>query len=530
MRRTARPAQAPRVTLSIAFLLAACGGGPGDATSDDASASAAASDATTAADTGATAGATTSGDSSSTTGEPETTTGGGYVEPELWEPGVSLPTPREPGPRGLLDRRGLIHAHSVNSHDACDNAPKSDRGVPDEECFQDFHRGLCRAQHDFVLLTDHNESFSSTEFTDALLHRPARGDALLDHGDGPVANLVSCADVDDGAATPVRPLIMAGCESGTMPVGLRGHVSDDEAARAGVYGSDSSDAIAALKAQGAIVLVAHTEDYTATELVEKPLDGFEMYNLHANLFLNLGQAAVLVAKVEMGDPGLPHPALALLPIISEDPAYLDTWSQTLAAGARRITTMGTDCHRNSFPQLMADGQRVDSYERMMRWFSNHLLIEPGQDDSFDDEALRDALAAGRLYGAFELLGFPRGFDFHAREDGDVIREIGGESSLAAGATLHVTAPTVAKLDPNATRPLLTLRLLRAGPETWEEVASASADEGAPLSLSHAPDQPGAYRAEVRMAPRHLEGYVGDYVELLAGDFVWIYSNPIYVVE
>ncbi len=536
MRESARPrpsnAHGARVPVALTLALAAaCTQQGADTDPAKSTEGGAVSDASTSAatTTESTSAGTDSAGTSGVTSTGEDTTGG-YIEPDVWEPGISFPTPREPTRRGLLDRRGLIHAHSVHSHDACDYEPKDERGVPDEECAQDFHRGLCRAQHDFVMLTDHNESFSSTPFTDALLYRAERGDALLEREGQPVANMISCAEVDAGAATEIRPLVLAGCESGTMPVALAGHVSDDEAERAAIYGSDSADSIAALKAGGAVVLVAHTEDYTPAQLIETPLDGFEMYNLHANLMLNLGKAAVLVAKVEQGDPGLPHPALALLPIITEDPAYLDTWSMTLAAGARRVTTMGTDCHRNTFPQLMADGDRVDSYERMMRWFSNHLLVEPGPENTFDERQLRDALAAGRLYGAFELLGFPVGFDFHALEADALTREIGGESSLASAPALRVTAPTLYKLDPAATRPLLTLRLLRATAEGWEEVATASADEGAPLDLEHTPDQPGAYRAEVRMTPRHLAGYVGEYSDLLTGDFVWIYSNPIYIVE
>ena len=32
-----------------------------------------------------------------------------------------------------------------------------------------------------------------------------------------------------------------------------------------------------------MILVAHTEDWTVDQLVNLPLDGFEMYNIHANL-------------------------------------------------------------------------------------------------------------------------------------------------------------------------------------------------------------------------------------------------------
>jgi hypothetical protein len=42
------------------------------------------------------------------------------------------------------------------------------------------------------------------------------------------------------------------------------------------------------------------------------------------------------------------------------------------------------------------------------------------------------------------------------------------------------------------------------------------------------DSAGAYRAEVRMRPRHLRHLLSSYADLADADFVWIYGNPIYV--
>jgi len=120
-------------------------------------------------------------------------------------PGTIYPSPSKPGARGLLDRRGLIHAHSVYSHDACDNAPRDPAtGATDRACFEDFRRDLCKAKHDFVMLSDHDESFSDTEFPEALLYRPERGDALVERNGAPVASWAGCPDT-------TRTLILAGC-------------------------------------------------------------------------------------------------------------------------------------------------------------------------------------------------------------------------------------------------------------------------------------------------------------------------------
>jgi hypothetical protein len=311
-----------------------------------------------------------------------------------------------------------------------------------------------------------------------------------------------------------------------MPVGLEEHVDGSIAERGGVYGAKTVEGIEAQRAKGAVVLVAHTEDWTATQLRELPLDGFEMYNIHANLLTRTGagKALELLFRLGQNDPGLPHPDTVLLGLISEDPRYLTRWGTVLASGVKRVTTVGTDCHRNTFQQLMADGERVDSYRRMMIWFSNHLLVRPETDGTWDDRHLKQALLDGRLYGAFEVMGYPEGFDYHALVDGQPM-EMGAEIPLSSNPTLNVTLPHVRNLDPARTAPELTVRILRAIENGFVEVASGSE------SLSFTPTQAGAYRAEVRMRPLHLfEDLHADADAILAKDYVWIYSNAIYVKE
>ncbi|WP_255215957.1 hypothetical protein [Pseudenhygromyxa sp. WMMC2535] len=367
------------------------------------------------------------------------------------------------------------------------------------------------------------------QYPDTLLHRPEFGDALLEEDGQAIANYTGCEGFEVGATGPapfVSALIQAGSEGKTMPIGLPAHAAETVEAREALLGSSDPAAIEALAAAGAVTLVAHTEDWSVEELVELPLDGFEMYNLHANLFLNIVEAGILLTKIGYPET-LPHSDLILLALISEDPIYLDTWSAVLATGVHKLTTVGTDCHRNTFPDALPDGQRVDSYERMMKWFSNHLLVaaEALEDpDRLEPAALDEALAAGRLYGAFEVFGAPIGFDFHA-ELGDQVFEIGGAPSLTDGAvSLEVSAPTIQDRDPSTAAPTVELRLLRASAEGWEELATSSGPEGAVPTLSYLATDPGAYRAEVRILPRHLAGLLGDYEDLIDESFVWIYAT------
>lgn len=427
------------------------------------------------------------------------------------------PSVQKGAPRGMLDLRGLIHAHSVYSHDACDEAPRDPvTDAVDEPCFDDFRKGICAVGHDFVMLTDHNESFGRTDYPDTLLFRQDRGDTLIERDGEPVASSLACP------ASAVRPLVLAGTESGAMVVGLEGHVPGTVEERQAIYGDASAAAIEVMKAEGAVAILQHTEDWSAEQIADLPVDGFEMYNLHANLMSSFAEVVELLFKVNKPDE-MPAPDLVLLPVFKEDPRYLATWGSALAGGARRVTTMATDCHRNVFPALLADGERVDSYRRMMAWFSNHLLVRPAPGGSFDDRSLKDALRQGRLYGAFELMGYPVGFDYHAASGG-ADREMGEEVSLAAGATLLVSRPAVDGLDPAAEAPRIVTRLLRAQQGGWEVVAEGEGD------LAFAPTKVGVYRAEVRMTPRHLRGPLSSYAALADKEFPWIYANAIYVVD
>ncbi len=437
----------------------------------------------------------------------------------VWSPGVLYPA-QGAVDRGLVDVRGLVHAHSVYSHDACDGAPVGENGVRDAVCADDFRRGLCQSQHDFVFLTDHSESFDTTEFPETLLFEPALGDVLVDRGGGPTANRITCDDGHD-------VLIMAGTEHGLMPVGLERHL-EDRSLYGDVEAARGIEAAAALHEAGAVVLLAHPEDYTPEQLRVLPVDGFEMYNLHANMLLGSVFALDLVLRAVDDDPGLPHPDLMVLTLWSEDSRYLERWGKVLASGKRIVSTMGTDCHRNTFRTVLADGERADSYRRMMIAFSNHLLVKADDPSAIDDADLKEALAHGRAWGAFEMLGYPVGFDATATSGGDVF-EIGDD--VPVGSTIHARMPTVRDLDPQREPPRVVLRLLRAEDSAagFTEVAQGESD------LDVVADVAGAWRVEVRMLPLHLRQDLGDEDFRILDeradeghDYVWIYANPFYV--
>ncbi len=477
---------------------------------------------------------------------------------EVWKPGIAYATPSAPVYRGLVDRRGLIHAHNVHSHDACDNCPRTladgtcpasgyaGPTIPNSACFQQFRGDLCAAQLDYIFLSDHGGTFDTTEYPDAagiaasagnalflegdntMLYTQSMNDALVVRNGVTVANRVTCPDGH-------QALLMPGNEGNNlMAVGLEEHTPD----RAYGTSTDPSgypantaavvNTITEDRSSNAVVLVAHPEDLSEDELAAFPIDGFEMYNLHANaLFTSYGLGAVanLILNLQPGgDPTqIPtNPDVAFLAIFNEDARYLSRWAHVASLGLKRVMTMGSDCHQNAIPPIMSDGMRGDRYQRVMRWFSNHLLVTPHADGSWDDSNLKAALQAGRLYGSFEALGYPVGFDYHAMAGGATV-EMGGDVPLSASPVLSVTLPAIEDLDPAKTPPAFTVRILQASGENWTEVASGPGD------LTFAPTQPGAYRAEIREIPYHLKDDMGPVARrYLSHDYVWIYSNPIYV--
>lgn len=429
-------------------------------------------------------------------------TGGAFYEPYQVLPAGALVAPR-----GWAVRRGIVHCHSPYSHDACDGDPRPD-GERNEACFQDVRHGMCATRQDFVFLTDHASLFADFEYPEVLLYAP--GDTLIERGGRPVANRVDCGDGHE-------VIVAAGTETGMMPIGLEGHVGDTPAERRVAYGTVDASAIAALKAAGALVFLHHTEEWAQSDVLTLPIDGIEIYNMHTNMMDNMAQVLELAIRLVTEPETMPTPELGLLGVFMEVEESLAHWSR--ASVIRRMPgVLATDAHQNVVSELMEDGDRLDSFRRGMRWFSNYVLVPDGP---ADDVVIKAAIGEGRLYGSFDYLGYPEGFDFHAMADGQTI-EMGGETSDAAEVTLHVACPGVWNLNPGGPQPVVTCHLLRAdGAGGWEEVDAAEGD------LSFVAD-PGAYRAEVRMVPEHLRPWLGPSPDPFVVERVWIYANPIYV--
>jgi hypothetical protein len=429
--------------------------------------------------------------------------------------------------RGLQPARGIVHLHSPYSHDACDGDPRDDTGAIREDCLASLRRGLCTTAMDFAALTDHDDSMADVEWGPALFL--ARGADELVYGDGgaPIASRLRC---DDGHTL----LVFVGGESDLMPLMLDDHpAAASIPARHEVYNGNTAAAIEAYEAAGGVGWIAHTESKDLGLLAGLGLRGLEIYNLHANIdpdiraeWLGLPANDAIMRVVQFADmtDAAPEPDLAILAFLRESTPAIEKWQALLGQGLRVAGSAGTDAHENALPLELKDGERGDSYRRMMRWFANVALVA----DPDDPAAIEAALAGGQFFVAFEVFGTPVGFDCVAELAGGDTVEMGGATTVAAGATIVARAPRVHALDPTLPAPTVRTRILRVD-ETGAAVELAS---GGDAELRVPVDAPGAYRVEVRITPAHLGPYLGrlraeGYADV---EHVWVYGNPIYVSE
>lgn len=436
----------------------------------------------------------------------------------LLDMGQRLHSPREAppstqgmtSPSGLRWLRGVIHMHSSHSHDACDGDPRPN-GVPNKPCLEQLRTALCKVKMDYILLTDHPTHFNEISFEEALLFEEEEGDVkIFNEQEELVGNQITCPNGD-------TVLVAPGSEGELMPVLLQRRPTDDR-----FYGDRSPESVIGLKEAGALVLHAHTEQRTFEELWPLGLDGFEIYNLHANVNPRGPQLRQVLPDMSLlinsGIDG-PHPDLSLLAILLESDIALSIWDQFIAHRAT-LGFAGSDIHQNLPPLFEThDGERLDSYRRLMTWFSNYVLVT---EKSL--AGVRDALSLGRLAVVFHLLGEPYGLDFSLSDESGQRLEMGSETRFTEGLRLNFTPP----LPPEGSS--LSARVLRINsstPDRLSEVNSIIVYEGS-TQASIEISEPGAYRLEVRLTPEHLRRELGELADRFIKPMIWIYTNPIYI--
>ena len=430
-----------------------------------------------------------------------------------WTGGQTRTIEDVPSRRGWQARRGIVHLHSPWSHDACDGVPLPD-GSPDVECLADLRAALCETAMDFAYLTDHPAHAADQSYK-ALFHTKD-GDVPIRQSGTQVASQLQCADAHS-------VLWMPGIEDTLMPVGLSRHAGHSSEESHEIYDSAHASAVQAMKDAGSIVLVAHTEGKDLDQLsdmIDAGVQGVEIFNLHAAFDptkreedLGLDGLGWLTQITPFSSPdGTGEPDLFFLAVLQAQDVSLERWD-ALSAGGPVIGVAGTDAHQNVLPLEFRDGERGDSYRRMLRWFSNNLLIDEAISD-LRPEHTDEALAAGRAYVAFEILGTPAGFDFHLEAPDGTTYEMGASSPPGA---LSLTCPTLSAHSPRGLQaPQIQAKILKDG-ELWAQGCGRFETDG-----------PGVYRAEVQILPKHLTDFLGENPDTWLHFYPWVYSNPIRV--
>lgn len=415
---------------------------------------------------------------------------------------------------GHVPARSILHLHSPWSHDACDGDPLPD-GAPNAPCLADLRAAICEVGLDVASLTDHPTHAAAQDYD--TLTWAAEGDRpeLLDGV--AVGNHVACPD---GRSV----LVLPGIEDTLMPQGLRRHVEGDAAARDALYNRRDDEAIAAMVATGAVLTLAHTEGETIDELTrlqDAGLVGLEAFNLHAMVDPNIREESLgldslswLSDIADFTNPdGVAEPDLLFLAVVQEQAPSILAWD-TLSAQGPTFGFAGTDAHQNALPIVMRDGERGDSYRRMMRWFSNWLLLSP-QDatpgEAVSAKAVEDAQRAGRGYIVFEAFGTPADFDVALYDDAGARYEIGAD---APAGELVVRCPRLAALSPRGPTP--------------PEISAVVLKDGQPFAAgcgAHSLADPGVYRVVFTITPLHLSPFLGEDPASHMREAVWIYANP-----
>jgi hypothetical protein len=245
--------------------------------------------------------------------------------------------------------------------------------------------------------------------------------------------------------------------------------------------------------------------------------------------------------------------LVLLHIVPE--AGFDKW-RTIQRRRPITGLLGTDIHRNVridpvctgllrplcealaglYPNVLTllisggfinltDGERLDSYVRIMSWLDNRVLA-----NDTTPRGIESAIREGRVYGVFTIFGDVEGFRFVAHREG-VDWELGTE--VAAPATLRVQLPDrpiaqsrVSFTEAQADTAEIRAQLFRTDGAGTTAVAETTA-LGDLLELDAV--EPGAYHVEVRITPLHLEEALGSESALANDEYLWIITNPIRVI-
>lgn len=370
------------------------------------------------------------------------------VEPDM------LAAPLDEAVNGWYDYAGLIHTHTAYSKDATGS-------------YQDLAAAAARQGIRFIVVTDHN----------------TLGPGVI-KGDGWRNGVLMLTGLESSRS---EGHLLA---FGTPSAPLGAEVSTDEL-------------LSNVTAQGGTVALAHPTHrrWAWKGPVDDRIGAMEIVDL-ADQFYAASPAAIAATLGLIPFVG----SNAYLRMAGRPDAALALWDR-IGERRRMVGFYGPDIHQS----IRIAGDLRLPFPRaadLMRLGRNHILTtRPMTGDLAGDRTLvLDAVARGRLYVSFDILGDGRGFGFTGERGGSRI-DMGDETTAGDPIAFSVAVPDLSRALGAETR------LLRDG----EVVATSS--PGA-TAFSYVDARPGVYRVEV-VVP-------ADAAPQAPADMVWIYSNPVYV--
>ncbi len=240
-------------------------------------------------------------------------------------------------PRPLRDFRGIIHCHSLHSHDS--------KGT-----YEEILAAAKAAKVDFVCMTDH----------------PPKGDPGKSLREG-------WTGIHDGI------LFIQGAEYSDQILAL--------GIKEPIQHQDRRGKIRAIHEQGGVAIACHPEEITDWSEYEEA-DGMEIYNVHAALKKHQKDPAFLAAALKRLKED-PERSFELLQEL--DPAILARWDEINRT--RRFTGIaGNDSHQN----VNFFGLQLDPYPRAFKFVSTHVRAE-----ELTQEAILRALKKGACVVVFD---------------------------------------------------------------------------------------------------------------------------------
>jgi hypothetical protein len=330
--------------------------------------------------------------------------------------------------------------------------------------------------------------------------------------------------------TQIKPTILVGFESQLLALGMSKHIESTPQDRGTTYQQDTLELRNRLAQEAnALVVIPHTESKSIQWIEQIKPDGIEIYNFHANLDPKIRKTDLGLPPFENIPSLLPFlidpykqtvPDYSFLNFIEVSPIYFKKWNTLIHAGYQVTGLGGTDSHQNIFPQIVSDGERFDSHSRIARMMSNHCLVKNKSPDE-----VKNAIKNGQCWLVFEGFGTPISFDFYATTGNTVVGVGETHTLINSTATLTVKSPQLHPLSPQIdNKPIIRIDLKKVLPDGQDQTIATSQGSDLETVVS----QPGAYRAEVTITPKHLKAFLGDFASQADASFLWIVTNHIFL--